>query len=124
MSYPILLSLSYCFDQTSLSINPYEHLIGMNFILHALSAYLFNHLHNTASNAFNLLISSCDNVHISHPYNTTGHTNTFTILFFNILLNPFVELFPFIECILWPSQFRLFCTSLSFLPSSVITEPK
>src|SRR2546425_4275548 len=32
MSHPILLSLSYCFDQTSLFINPYKNLIVMYFI--------------------------------------------------------------------------------------------
>src|SRR3989441_546931 len=51
----------------------------------------FNPLHNHASNASNLLISSCNNVHVSHPYNTTGQLNTFTIPFFNLLLNPFVK---------------------------------
>src|SRR5207247_1567404 len=50
-----------------------------------------NPLHNHTSNASNLLVSSCNNVHVSHPYNTTGHTNTFTILFFNVLLNPSVN---------------------------------
>src|SRR2546425_4311126 len=89
MSYQILLSLSYCFYQTSLFINPYKQLIGMYFIP---SAYFFQSAPQThASNAFNLLISSCNNVHVSHPYKITGHTNTFTILFFNVILNPFVK---------------------------------
>src|SRR2546425_10294220 len=88
MSHPILLSLSYCFDQTSLFINPYKNLIVMYFIP---SAYFSNPLHNHVSNAFNLLISSCNNVHVSHPYNTTGQASTFTIFSFNLLLNPFVK---------------------------------
>src|SRR2546425_8411748 len=32
MSYPILLSLSYCFNQTSLFINPHKNFIVMYFI--------------------------------------------------------------------------------------------
>src|SRR6267154_906501 len=67
---------------------PFQHL----FIFHLVTpAYFFNPLHNHISNACNLLISSCNNVHVSHPYNTTGHTNTLTILFFSVLLSPLVK---------------------------------
>src|SRR3989442_489693 len=57
----------------------------------SLQVIFSNPLHNHTSNASNLLISSCSNVHVSHPYNTTGHTSTFTILFFNVILSPFVK---------------------------------
>src|SRR2546425_691286 len=120
MSYPILLSLSNCFDQTSLFINPCKNLIIMYFIP---PTYFFQSPHNHASNAFNLLISSCNNVHVSHPYNTTGQINTFTILFFNLLLNPFVK----DSFLLLNASFAiaiLTFTSLWLLPSSVITDPK
>ena len=122
MFYPILLSLSYCFDQTSIFINPYKLLIGMYCILYP-RLICFNPLHNHASNAFNLLISSCNNVHASHSYNTTGYNNTLTILYFNVLLNHFVKssfLLLNASCAITILTF----TSLRLLPSSVIIEPK
>src|SRR3989442_11862935 len=35
--------------------------------------------HNHASSACSLLISSCGQVHVSHPYNTIDHTSAPTI---------------------------------------------
>src|SRR3989442_13718676 len=86
-------------------------------------AIFSNPLHNQVSNAFNLLISSCNNVHVSHPYNTTGQTSTFTILFSNLLLNPFAKN----SFLLLNTSFAiaiLTFSSLWLLPSSVITDPK
>src|SRR5206468_3617471 len=80
-------------------------------------------LQNHASNAFNLLISSCNDVHVSHPYNTTSQTSTFTILFFNLLLNPFVKNSFLLLNVSFAIAIVTF-TSLWLLPSSVITDPK
>src|SRR6267154_1915095 len=120
MSYPILLSLCYCSDQTSLFIHHCQYLIISYFIL---SAYFSSPLHNHISSACNLLISSCSNVQVSHPYNTTGHTNTFTILFFNFLLNPFVKS-SFLLLNASSVIAILVFTSISLRPSSVIIEPR
>src|SRR5437867_12574124 len=74
MPSPILLPLSYCFDEVSFFINPYKHFIGMYLSLQLL---ISNSLRNNASNAFILLISSCIAIfNVSHPYHATGHTNT------------------------------------------------
>ena len=83
----------------------------------------FNPLHNHTFNASTQLISSCSNVHVSHPYNTTGHTNTFTILVFNYLLNPFVKSSFFLLNASFAIAILVF-TSLCLHPSSVITESK
>src|SRR3989441_13281147 len=89
MSYSILQSLSYCSDLTSDSSLTLANTSSLRIL--SLQLIFFNPLHNHTSNASNLLISSCNSVHVSHPYNTTGHTSTFTILFFNVILNPFVK---------------------------------
>src|SRR5579864_2997514 len=49
------------------------------------------HLHTHISEVFNLSTTSFFIVHISQPYNATGHTNVLTILFFKSFFRPFVK---------------------------------
>src|SRR6266516_966837 len=62
------------------------------------------------------------NVHVLHPYNTTGHTNTFTTPFFNVLLNPFVK--SSFSYIMHPLPSQSMTTSIWLRSSSVITQAK
>src|SRR5688572_16077929 len=86
---------------------------------HNLSSLLQSHI----SRASNLSISALRSVHVSHPYNTTGHTSTFTSLVFNILLSPFVKSFFLLLNASFASAILVF-TSLRLLPSSEIMAPK
>src|SRR5580692_7826190 len=47
-------------------------------------------LHAHISNAFNLSTICCFIVHVSQPYNATGHIRVFTNLFFSSVVRPFV----------------------------------
>src|SRR3989442_15244835 len=51
----------HCLDQTSLCFNLYNHLISKISCILSLQLIFSSPLHNHASNAFNLLISSCSN---------------------------------------------------------------
>src|SRR6267154_2360699 len=120
MSYPVLLPLTCRLIKQLLSSTLFN---TSSFLALSLQLTFSNPLHNHISNACSLLISSCNNVHVSHPYITTGHTNTFTILFFSVLLSPFVKS----SFLLLNASFAiaiLVLTSTSLLPSSVIIEPR
>src|SRR2546425_12894356 len=89
MSYPILLSLSNCFDQTFVFVNPYKYLIGIYFLP---PASVFQSSPQPCLQCFySVDFHLVTTFHVLHTYHTTGHTNTFIIIFFNILLNPFVK---------------------------------
>src|SRR6185436_11477214 len=82
-----------------------------------------NFLHSHISSASNLSFSSFFSVHVSHPYIATGHTNTLTILFFNVPLNPPVKN----SFLLLNASFAnaiLVLTSIRHLPSSEMRDPK
>src|SRR5207248_8013636 len=80
-------------------------------------------LHNHISSASNLSIPAASNVHVSHPYNTTGHNSTFIILFFSALLNPFVKS-SFLLLKAFFAIAILAFISIRLLPSSDIIDPK
>src|SRR5437867_13010500 len=93
MPYPILLSLSNCFDLKTLNLlffNPYKHLIGMYFMP---PASLFQSSPQPCLQCFYSVdfILQVTMFHVLHTYHTTGHNNTPIILFLNILCNPFVK---------------------------------
>src|SRR5688572_17087812 len=51
---------------------------------------------------------------VLHSYNTTSNTSTFTILFFNDLLSPFVRCsFSLIECIFCKRNLSFYITTAS-----------
>jgi len=64
-----------------------------------------------------LLLSSLPSVQVSAPYNTTGHTNVFTILFFNVMF----KLFVMSSCILLSASFAMLYL-LSACYSSILSE--
>ena len=80
-------------------------------------------IHIHISSACNLSISAFRNVHVSHPYITTGHTSTITILFFNSLLILFVSTSLLLLNASFASAILAF-TLFRLLPSSVIMDPR
>src|SRR5688572_17637928 len=120
MLYPVLLLSRIVFTRHFFCPTIYN--TSSFFILscqHTLSSFLQIHI----SRASNLSISALPSVHVSHPYNTTGHTSTFTSLVSNVLLSPFVRSSFLLLNASFVSAILVF-TSLRLLPSSEILAPK
>src|SRR4029077_7992505 len=80
-------------------------------------------LHAHISKAFHLSTTSFFIVHVSQPYNATGHTNVLTILFFKSFFRPCVKS----SFDLLKDSFAiaiLAFTSSTQVPFSVITAPR
>ena len=103
LSIPSLLSTSriQLFLWHTVLIRQWFHSsLSTPFSLHILyfQSIRSNLLHNHISSGCTLLISALRNVHVSHPYNTTGHISTFTTLFCNVLYNLILLLKSLFSC--------------------------
>src|SRR5688572_15265944 len=83
---PRILPISDLFSSTSCKIS--------SFVLRS-TQLIFSILRQIhISKASSRFMSSCLIVHVSEPYTTTLHTNTFTILFFSFLFRPHLRSSP------------------------------